>query len=116
MKKRVVRWAAHILRWVRRILGAFSIAFTIYLTIGLIVETLISNMDRAYAVMTCAAIIVAAVVAVRTLYRVYFPTSTEPPAPDLTINVTVEQASASEAAASGGERQTEQAAGKVMWV
>ena len=112
-----------IIRWVGRVLGASGIVAVVLATIGLIDETLISNMPRVDAVSVCVAIIIVAVVIVRWFHHVYFTTPTEsdePPVPDLTINLTIEQASAPdsvpEAAASGGQRQSEQAAGKVMWL
>lgn len=111
------------IRWVGRVLGASGMVAVVLAAIGLLDQTLISNMDRFSAVGDCVAIIIAAVVIVRWFHHVYFTTPTEsdePPVPDLTINLTIEQSSAPasvpEAAASGGERQTEQTAGKVMWV
>ena len=109
-----------IIRWVGRALGVLSIAVTVYAAVGLLFETLISNMDRFYAVMACVVFVAAAIAFVRLLLRVYFAAPAEARAHDLSISLTIEQGSAPdsvpEAAASGGERQSEQAAGKVMWL
>lgn len=109
MKRRIIRW-------VGRVLGTSGVVGVALATIGLIDETLISNMDRLSAVSDCVAIIIAAVFIARWFHHVYFTMPAESPTPDLAISVTVEPASAQEAAASGGDQQSEQAAGKVMWV